>query len=55
MRSSLFRGSSMAERGTVNPQVAGSNPARGAIRLTSFAHGFQPGRRNLVECPERGA
>ncbi len=32
----LFRGSSAVERGTVNPQVAGSNPARGARDIISL-------------------
>lgn len=31
----LFRGSSAVERGTVNPQVAGSNPVPGAMKNDS--------------------
>ena len=32
----------MVEQEAVNFKVTGSSPAVGAIRLISFAHGFQP-------------
>ena len=34
----IIRGGAMVARGTVNPQVAGSNPARGARIITSSFH-----------------